>query len=47
MTVKHPYKRVRMSQKNIEIFVDLNRAGQDKSVPKTSHSSTNIYEVMT
>ena len=33
--VSHPYKRVHMSQKlKNEIFVDLNRAGHDKSVEK-------------
>ena len=33
--VKHPYKRVRMSPK-FEIFVDLNRAGHEKSVLKNN-----------
>ena len=34
---KHPYKRVRMTQKKIiENFVDLTRAGHDKSVKKNS-----------
>ena len=33
------------SQKIIEIFVDLNRAGHDKSVKK-KRPSTNIYEIL-
>ena len=32
--------------KKIEIFVDHNRTGDDKSVKKNWRSSTNIYEVM-
>ena len=36
-----------MSPKKIEIFVDLNRAGHNKSVKKNNYrSSTNIYKVM-
>ena len=34
MYVKHPYKRLRMSQIKKEIFLDLNRAVHDKSVKK-------------
>ena len=51
MYVKHPYKRLWMSQKN-EIFVDLNRTGHDKSVKNKisvlAQISTNlrpIYEL--
>ena len=40
--MKHPYKRVQMSQ-----TIDLNRAGHDNSVfKKNQRSGTNIYEVM-
>ena len=35
-----------VAKTKIEIFVDLNRAGYDKSVKKNYRSSTNIYKVM-
>ena len=40
----YPYKRVHMSQKKIiEIFIDLNRAGHDKSVKKNNCVLAQIF----